>query len=316
MRILVAEDDNVTRTVLHAHLSAAGHDVLTAVDGADAWTVFQATHGLDVVISDWRMPRMDGPELCRRVRGAGREEYTYFVFATALGERHLVDGMEAGADDYLTKPLDQVELAARLTSAQRVTLLHRTLVEQKRELERLAAALSEQSRTDPLTGLGNRLRLVEDLERLEAGVRRHDHSYCILLCDIDRFKDYNDHYGHQAGDEALRDVSAAIAAGCRSTDYAYRYGGEEFLVILPDVDMSGGLVLAERFRSAVQDLGIVHHRNDPAGVVTVSVGVAERPRRDLRATADEVLGSADRALYEAKGRGRNRVVPCPAREQA
>jgi two-component system cell cycle response regulator len=308
MRVLIAESDGVARDLLVAHLAAAGHEVLTAVDGLEAWTIFTETSDVDVVISDWRMPELDGLELCRRVREADRDEYTYFLFLTGLGERHVVQGIDAGADDYLTKPLDGQELTARLKTAARVTTLHRRLLEQNAQLERLTVQLTEQSRNDPLTGLGNRLRLAEDLEVLRAQVQRYGHDYCLVLCDLDEFKSYNDRYGHQAGDEALRRVGSAIREECRLGDSAYRYGGEEFLVLLPQQGLRGGMVFAERLRRAVHDLGLVHEGNQPSGVVTFSIGVAALSEAVEGTSSEELLNAADRALYEAKARGRNMVV--------
>lgn len=308
MRILVAEDDEVSRLILHSHLKKAGHEVLLAEDGVQAWRLFEESDAVDVVISDWMMPRLDGLELCRRVRESEGDEYTYFILLSALGDSHLIEGIDAGADDYLTKPLDQHELRARLKSAERVTSLHRRLADQKAELERLAIQLREQSRTDPLTSLGNRLRLQEDLETLSGMVERYGHDYCLVLCDIDRFKAYNDDYGHQAGDEALRRVAHTIADHCRAGDSAYRYGGEEFLVVLPEQSLLKGKTFAERLRSSVESLGVVHEDNPPTGVVTVSIGVAALPRGEQGTTVEQLLFEADRALYRAKSAGRNGVA--------
>jgi two-component system cell cycle response regulator len=312
MRVLIAEDEPVTRSILVGQLTAAGHEVLAARDGDEAWNIFRETSGVDVVISDWRMPEVDGLELCRRVREADRDDYTYFLFVTAVDERHVVQAIDAGADDYLTKPLDAQELAARLKSAARVTSLHRRLVEQNAELERLTARLEEESRNDPLTGLGNRLRLTEDLEALGARVLRYGHDYCLVLCDVDEFKAYNDNYGHQAGDEALRRVGSIIGDQCRLGDSAYRYGGEEFLVVLSQQDLAGGTVFAERLRRAVEDAGIVHEATPSTGVVTLSIGVASLSGAPEGTSIDELLHAADRALYEAKSRGRNVVVAATA----
>ncbi|GAB2877132.1 GGDEF domain-containing response regulator [Nocardioides pacificus] len=308
MRILVAEDDEVSRLVLRTHLANAGHEVLVAEDGLRAWEVFCESPGIDVVISDWMMPEMDGLELCRRVRETGDRAYPYFIFLTALGDSHLVQGLDAGADDYMTKPLDPQQLQARLRSADRVTSAHRSLSEQNGDLERLTAQLREQSRTDPLTGLGNRLKLSEDLDALTTRVQRYGHSYCMVLCDIDRFKSYNDHYGHQAGDHVLQQIATTILQQCRAGDASYRYGGEEFLVILPEQALSSGAVLAERLRQAIEGLAIPHELNAPWGVITTSVGVAAvGDGRPDGVTVDHMLRAADQALYRAKDAGRNLV---------
>ncbi len=309
MRILIAEDDAVSRTILRRAVEKVGHECLAAADGEEAWGLYKENPDIDVIISDWMMPGVDGLELCRRVRDHGREGYTYFIFLTALGDKeHLLIGLEAGADDYLSKPLDRDELQVRLISASRVTALHRRLVYQNNELERLNRKLFEQSREDPLTHLGNRLRLREDLETLSAQVERYGHSYCVMLCDIDFFKPYNDAYGHLAGDLVLEKVAGVISENLRMGDMAYRYGGEEFLIILPEQTLEFARAAAERLRRRVEDLAILHEAKTPPGVVTISVGLAGLLPGE-RKPVEELLKEADDALYGAKEAGRNRVVP-------
>ena len=308
MKALIAEDDAVSRMILQRAVQKLGHEVLAAEDGDTAWDLYCADPDVDVVISDWMMPGVDGLELCRRVRAEERGDdrgYTYFIFLTALGDReHLLQGLEAGADDYLSKPLDRDELEMRLTSALRVTDLHRRLAFQNRELEELNRMLFEQSRADPLTLLGNRLRLREDLESLHGRAKRYGHTYAVVLCDVDHFKAYNDHYGHLAGDDALRRVAEAISTGLRGGDAAYRYGGEEFLMVLPEQEVGVAAEIADRLRRSVEALGIPHEANAPGGVVTISAGVAALAGSG---DADDLLKEADAALYEAKRAGRNRV---------
>ena len=305
MKILIAEDDAVSRTILRRAVEKIGHECLAAADGEEAWSLYKENPDLDVIISDWMMPGVDGLELCRRVRGDNRDGYTYFIFLTALGDReHLLQGLEAGADDYLSKPLDRDELGMRLTSALRVTELHRRLAVQNEELEQLNRMLFEQSRQDPLTSLGNRLRLREDLQVLQSRADRYGHSYAVVLCDVDFFKAYNDRYGHLAGDDVLRRVAATFSSGLRTGDTAYRFGGEEFLLVLPEQDAATATAITERLRRAVEDLGIPHADGLPLGVVTVSAGVAVSAQAGA---ADGLLKAADRALYAAKESGRNRV---------
>jgi two-component system, cell cycle response regulator len=306
LRILIAEDDAVSRTILRRAVEKLGHECLAAADGEEAWGLYKENPDLDVIISDWMMPGVDGLELCRRVRGDGREGYTYFIFLTALGDReHLLQGLEAGADDYLSKPLDRDELGMRLTSALRVTELHRRLAVQNGELEQLNRMLFEQSRQDPLTSLGNRLRLTEDLQVLQSRTERYGHTYAVVLCDVDFFKAYNDRYGHLAGDDVLRRVAATISSGLRTGDTAYRYGGEEFLVVLPEQGAEAAAAITERLRQAVEDLGIPHADGGPGGVLTISAGVAVSTGSG---DADGLLKAADKALYAAKSEGRNRVA--------
>jgi diguanylate cyclase (GGDEF)-like protein len=214
--------------------------------------------------------------------------------------------MEAGADDYLTKPFDRDALEARMIVAERVTKLHARLAEQQRELERLNSELFTQARRDPLLGrVGNRLAMREDLDRVEHRVERYRHSYAVALCDIDRFKSYNDSVGHQAGDDVLRAIAGSLVANCRRDDAVYRYGGEELLVLLTEQDAESAGIAAERMRAAVESLGIPHPGLDPPGVVTISIGVAAG-RGDDDGGADATLTSADAELYRAKQAGRNR----------
>jgi diguanylate cyclase (GGDEF)-like protein len=307
MKVLVAEDDGVSRLVLQRSLQRLGHDCQLAADGVAAWQLYQESPP-DVIISDWLMPGMEGIEFCRRVREAPADAYTYFIFMTALDDKqHFLRGMQAGADDYLTKPVDMDELQARLIAASRVTSLHRRLLEQNGELERLRHAEFEAARTDPLTGVGNRLRLHEDLEGLEGRVRRYRHNYAAALVDVDHFKLYNDRYGHIAGDGALRRVADAIRRGLRTSDALYRYGGEEFLVLLAEQSLEGARVAMERVRIAVEELAIAHEGNPPSGVLTISAGLAALSSAD-GGDADAWLKRADDALYRAKVAGRNRVA--------
>jgi two-component system chemotaxis response regulator CheY len=308
VRVLIAEDDAVSRMVLRRSVEKLGHECLAAGDGEAALKLYRNIEGVDLVISDWMMPGVDGLELCRLIREDKRNGYTYFIFLTALGEKnHLLAGLAAGADDYLSKPLDRDELQVRLVSACRVTELHRRLAAQNEQLGRLNSRLFQESREDPLTHLGNRLRLDEDLEVLEARSRRYGHSYAVALCDVDSFKEYNDHYGHLAGDEVLKEVADAIRKHRRKGDTAYRYGGEEFLIVLPEQTLEAATSTANHIRKTVEKLRIPHENSVPPGIVTISAGVAALSRGDFK-SAGELLEQADAALYKAKEAGRNRVA--------
>ena len=285
-----------------------GHECLAAEDGGAALELYWNTPGIDLVISDWMMPGIDGPALCRLIREDKRGDYTYFIFLTALGDKgHLLAGLAAGADDYLSKPLDSDELQVRLTSARRVTRLHRRLAAQNEQLEKLNERLFEESREDPLTHLGNRLRLEEDLDVLQARSRRYGHSYAVALCDVDLFKEYNDRYGHPAGDRVLEKVAETIMRHRRAGDTAYRYGGEEFLIVLPEQTLGVAASTTDHLRKTVEDLRIPHESNVPPGLVTISAGVAALSKGDSKSTA-RLLEQADAALYRAKEAGRNRVA--------
>ena len=299
MKVLVVDDDPGSLLVARAAVERPGHECLVAADGDAAWELFQR-HQPQAVVTALMMPGKDGLELCRAIRAHGRDAYTYVIVVTSFdAEEDVLAGLKAGADDYVAKPLDPFVLHSRLLVAQRVTSLHA-------QLARYRAVLSEQARTDPLTGLPNRLKLTEDLEVLHERAERYGLDYALAMCDVDNFKGYNDTFGHPAGDRVLQEVAAALAGGLRKADAVYRFGGEEFLLVLPNQSWAGAAAATERARAAVEALAI-EHTAGPSGVVTVSAGVAafaEGHRLDL----DTMLAAADRALYAAKAEGRNRVV--------
>jgi diguanylate cyclase (GGDEF)-like protein len=300
MRILVVDDEPLSRHVLQAAVEQLGHQWTAAQDGEAAWQCFNQDKP-EVLITDLLMPEVDGLELCRRVRADTRAGYTYIILVTVLGDRHdVVRGMEAGADDYLIKPVQLFDLQARLIAAQRVTDLHA-------ELDRHRAELAHLARHDPLTGLGNRRSLGEDLAVLHARSQRYRRGFALAMCDIDRFKAYNDAHGHQAGDQALRAVAATIAQELRGGDSVYRYGGEEFLLVLPEQTLDTALVAVERVRSAVERLAIPQPAAGPGGILTLSAGIAALGPGEAP-TAEELLKRADAALYRAKAAGRNQLA--------
>ncbi len=310
MKILIADDSATPRLLLKRELERLGHECLVAEDGLEAWEMFQGS-SVDAVISDWMMPGLDGDELCRRVRADPDAPYPYFVLLTSLDDkRHMVAGMEAGADDYLTKPFGHEELETRLIAAARVSALHRKIAAQQAELERLNELLFDDSRRDSLTGLGNRRRQDEDLQMLADRAERYGDRFCVALFDVDRFKAFNDTAGHLAGDDVLRRVAASLANERRSGDAVYRYGGEELLVLVPSQSLDTACIAAERMRAAIEALAIQHPGIEPPGLVTVSAGVAAfEPGEDV----PSLLKRADSALYEAKEGGRNRVAVGAAR---
>jgi diguanylate cyclase (GGDEF)-like protein len=300
MKILVVDDEPLSRLLVQAAVERLGHQWMAAEDGVRAWQCFNQDRP-DVLVTDLVMPGMDGLELCRRVRADAHAGYTYIILTTVLGDRQdVVRGMEAGADDYLIKPVDLFDLQSRLIAAQRVTALHAALARSRAELILLA-------RTDALTQLGNRRSLEEDLRVLDARSQRYGRGYCVAICDLDRFKAVNDTLGHRAGDEALRAVAARLAAEVRAGDGVYRYGGEEFVLVLPEQSLQTARVAVERVRAAVETLAIPNVAGGPAGVLTLSAGIAAfRPGQEI--TVEELLEQADAALYCAKSAGRNQVA--------
>ncbi len=312
LNVLVVDDDDDVRSTVQEAVRQLGHECRTAGDGLEAWTMHQADRA-DVILSDWKMPRMDGLELCRRTRALGTDSpYTYFIFLTGLTDKdHFIRGMEAGADDYHPKPVDLDELQARLTSAQRVIALYRELAAKNSALRRDSEASFELARVDPLTGVANRLRLEEDLDAMWPLWKRYGRRYVAAMCDIDKFKEFNDRFGHVSGDEVLHKIAQTMRSELREGDGLYRYGGEEFVVILPEQSLADAALAMDRLRRAIERLAIpTVGRPAAGGVVTVSVGLAAlEMSRD--ATREHWLRRADAALYRAKARGRNRVEADP-----
>jgi two-component system chemotaxis response regulator CheY len=311
MRVLIADDDATSRLVLKAMATKLGHECLVATDGSRAWELLRS-EVVDVLLTDWMMPGVDGPDLCRRVRQRSDDRYIYVVLITAFGNHdQVLEGMGAGADDYLVKPVDPFTVQTRLVAAERVTALHRQLVEVRAQLELANAALTERSLTDSLTGLGNRRRMEEDLEGAHARALRLRRPFGVALFDIDHFKFYNDHYGHPAGDEILRRVAKCFDGQIRTDESIYRYGGEEFLLLLQECTAEGAVVAAERIRTAVATLSIPHEsRPTSPRLLTISGGVSCWVPGSTASVAD-LIEQADEALFEAKSSGRNQVHLSP-----
>jgi two-component system cell cycle response regulator len=274
-RVLVAEDDPMFRRILQTWLENWGYHVTLAEDGAKGWQVIQQAVPPQLLILDWMMPAVNGPDLCRMVRDQKRIPYQYILLATAKdAKRDLVMGMEAGADDYLTKPFDKSELRARLRAGNRILTLQDEQIKAHEQLR-------FQATHDPLTGTWNRGEILEMLRReLERAVRSHSPTGLLML-DIDHFKRINDTHGHLTGDEVLKEVTRRIAKAVRSYDSLGRYGGEEFLVLLPGCSREQIDQGAERVRAAVDDGPIL--ANDAEVSVTVSIGGGNASGRGHRA---------------------------------
>ena len=300
MRILIAEDDAVSRRVLEGFLSKWGYDVLVSQDGEEAWQILQEEDAPQMAILDWMMPQTDGLEVCRRLRRRGPEPYVYVLLLTAKGQKQdVVEGIEAGADDYLTKPFDPGELQARLRAGRRILALQGALISAR-------DALRFQATHDPLTGLWNRLASIEAMRRELSRSQRQKESLSVVMADLDHFKSVNDNYGHLSGDVVLRETAGRIAANVRAYDTVGRYGGEEFLLVLPESDLDQALHQAERIR---EDFEKNPFDLPEAQVpVTVSLGVASLAVKGA-VEPDSLVWAADQALYRAKQGGRNRVEP-------
>jgi diguanylate cyclase (GGDEF)-like protein len=298
MRILVADDDPVSRRVLEATLGKWGYDVVAAFDGAEALRILQEPDAPRLAILDWDMPGADGTDICRQLRKRQDKTYTYLILLTAKGAKEdLIAGLEAGADDYLVKPFDTYELRARLNVGRRILELQNQFLQMCEEIRPQAAL-------DSLTGLWNHAAILEILEHELARARREKHAVGVVMGDLDHFKRINDNYGHLAGDNVLRETARRLRSVLRQYDAIGRYGGEEFLIILPGCDGQLALRLAERLRDSVRRMEL-SFGGQPIGV-SISLGVSASTAPEP-ASATAVLHAADTALYRAKHAGRDRV---------
>ncbi|PIP38032.1 MAG: diguanylate cyclase response regulator [Desulfobacterales bacterium CG23_combo_of_CG06-09_8_20_14_all_51_8] len=295
MRVLVAEDDSATRSVLAGMLKKKGHDVVEAANGLEAWLSLQQPEAPMLAILDWIMPEMDGLDLLRRIRSIQTEQPIYIIMLTIKGEKtNIITGLQAGADDYLPKPFDYGELCARVEVGLRVTEMRVKLLEARN-------ALAHEAAHDPLTGMLNRRAILNHLHKELSRASRHGDLLVIGMFDIDHFKKVNDTYGHKAGDEILIGLSHILSGSIREYDSLGRIGGEEFLMITPMKPGTEPELLFNRLCNIVSESRI----NTKSGVlsITVSIGVAYA---NTKSTVDGLLESADAALYRAKSEGRNR----------
>lgn len=292
-RVLIVDDTPVNIEVL-ARILGDGYDVIVAMNGEDALALAE-TENPDIILLDVMMPGLDGFEVCERLKSAQETADIPVVFVTALsGSDDETRGLEAGAVDYIVKPFHPAVVRAR--------------VKNHIELKQLRDRFEKLSLQDGLTGIANRRHYDESLQREWRRAQRNGSPLSLLMIDIDHFKRYNDHYGHLAGDDCLREVAALLAVvAIRAGDLAARPGGEEFAIVLGETATDGALQVAERVRHGVEALAIRHEDSPVAGVVTVSVGVATVTPRPNQ-SADYLVQLADDALYEAKSAGRNRIV--------
>ena len=295
MNILIADDDLVARRVLRAALMNLGHDVVEVEDGVKAIEALARPDAPSFAIVDWMMPGVDGIAVCQTVRqNPGR--YVYIILLTAKdAATDMIEGLDAGADDFLTKPFNLGELRARLKAGERVLALQDDLL-------RSQEVLKHEASHDPLTGLWNRGRVLDELGRELRRNRRESTTLAVVMADVDHFKRINDSHGHAVGDTVLNHVGRRILSTLRASDSIGRYGGEEFLLLLPRADLSGGRDVAERVRASMAAQPIIQ---SPEVRVTMSLGVACCGPSETDAAA--LVEAADKALYRAKAHGRNRV---------
>ena len=290
MKILIADDDPTSQYLLARTLKKWGYEVVVCSDGIEALKVLQENR-IKLAILDWEMPGMNGIEICRYMRGIP-EFSTYLLLLSARNKQtDVIEGLESGADDFIRKPFDAAELKARLKTGQRII-----------ELEE---SLKEQAIRDPLTGLYNRRYMEEILGREIKRAERKGSEIGLILADIDHFKKINDSYGHQAGDLVLKIIGKFLLENVRGGDVVCRFGGEEFLLILPEASKQATVARAEKLCRDVRDCQI-EYRNRQIGPISFSAGVSSFPQHGD--TTDKLVHSADMALYEAKEAGRDRVV--------
>jgi two-component system, cell cycle response regulator len=299
VRILVADDDALTLESLVERLRRGGHDVTACEDGDDAWRRATAEDGdHDMMILDWMMPGIDGLELCRRIRRRTDRPYVYLIVMTVKGSpEDVVAGLDAGADDYLVKPFSWEELDARVRAGGRIVDLQNRLI--------LAQdALRVQAMQDPLTRIMNHGAIMDSLLKEVARAHRESTPLSIILGDLDDFKRINDEYGHVVGDHVLVEVAKRMRSCLRPYDSVGRYGGEEFLTVLPSTEPEAALALAERIRSTISSDAIRVDGTDVSVTISQGVTVWADPHP---IPGERLIQAADRALYAVKHAGRNGV---------
>lgn len=302
LRVLIAEDDNTSRRMLEVLLGKWGYSVVSACNGNDAWKILQQANAPQMIILDWMMPGMDGVEVCRRIRENRNQNdwYKYVIMLTAKSSsQDVLEGMKAGADDYIVKPFNPVELQVRLNVGKRI-------VELQSELIAARETMRFQATHDMLTTVWNRNSILELLEAEIQRARRSSVPLGVAIVDIDHFKSINDTYGHPIGDLVIRETTHRIQTSLRRYDVVGRYGGEEFLIILPDTPAGQVPLIAERIRQAID--GTPFNMGGHCIQVTISIGTISAGQGDLK--SDIIISKADEALYRAKNCGRNRVEAC------
>jgi diguanylate cyclase (GGDEF)-like protein len=296
--VLVAEDEVVSRRLLESSLRRWGYDVVMASDGCEAAKILEAPDAPKLAVLDWLMPGIDGTQLCRTIRETEVDTYTYILLLTTKhAKRDVVEGLEAGADDYISKPFDPQELRVRLRTGKRILHLMDQLTAARESLRDLAAR-------DPLTSLWNHSAAIEILRNELCRAERQEASIGVVLVDLDHFKAINDRHGHLMGDQVLREAALALNGAIRPYDAAGRLGGEEFLVILPGCDEINAASHAERLRQALERISVT----SPQGRIAVSASLGVTVvGPETFVDVQTAIHTADRAMYAAKAAGRNRV---------
>jgi len=299
-KVLLVDDEPVQRMLVGRMLTRAGFQVVMAENGEQALSII-SLDDVSLVVTDWEMPKLDGLSLCRSVRSMGLNRYVYAIVVTSRDAvEHVVMGLQAGADDYLVKPVLEPELLARLNTGKRLLEMERSLRQANAENLRLSI-------TDALTGTFNRRYLMDQLRRELERSQRYNHPLSLMLCDVDHFKRINDTYGHQVGDEVLINFARSLSSSLRDTDWVARYGGEEFVVVLPETRIVDARLAAERCR--VQLAAEPFQVGELQVPVTASFGVSGwEPGMTADTLLDKLIAAADSGVYASKEGGRNRVT--------
>jgi diguanylate cyclase (GGDEF)-like protein len=305
LKVLIADGHEPTAALLKVMLEGMGHEASIVADGREALHALRRG-GFHTVIADWGLPVIDGPQLCRHIRGDSGPG-TPYVILTGECNGEAAKELPAGADDFLARPIDARDLAARLVVARRLFAVQDLLLDRSIQAERMYVELRHQNErlaelvaTDPLTGLSNRRHLLEVLETQAALAQRQGRPLSLAILDVDRFKPYNDVYGHRAGDEVLCLIADILRSNVRGCDVVARYGGEEFIVVMPMTDSAGSREVADRLRTAIAGFAW------PLRPITASLGIATADADSL--DISKLVDAADQAMYRSKQRGRNRVT--------
>jgi two-component system, cell cycle response regulator len=298
MRVLIADDSAMSRALLRGTLQRWGYDVVVADDGDQAWKILSDPDPPPVAILDWVMPGMTGPDVCRKVRETRREPYTYILLLTSKNTKEeTVEGMDSGADDYVVKPFHEHELQVRLRAGKRIVDLQAELLDAREELR-------ERANKDLLTMLPNRPAIHSILQQELSRCHRDSRTVGVILLDLDHFKNINDTYGHFAGDAVLKETASRLRGNMRPYDRIGRYGGEEFLVVLPNCDLEQAAQQAERMRAKLQQPTMYVDGSELQVTASFGVTISDGSER----SPDSFIRVADEALYQAKNGGRNRIA--------
>ncbi|MFO6423465.1 diguanylate cyclase [Motilimonas sp. KMU-193] len=303
MKILLVDDSKIEQMVISSYLDPQKHHVIIASSGEEGVELFHAQQP-DLILLDVMMPGIDGYEVAKRIRQSNEPWVPIIFLSGKTSSEDLAEGIAAGGDDYLTKPVDPLVLSAKLQAMDRIAKMRAQLIETTIQLEQANQELKQLTLSDGLTGIANRRYLDQSLPAELNRAFREQLPISVLLIDVDHFKKFNDHHGHLEGDDCLKKIAQQLKSACRrGSDFACRYGGEEFCVLLPNTDITGATAVASNILNSIASLNIIHRGIEPVGHVTVSIGVHSHQSCEP-IKANDFLAGADAALYQAKHAGR------------